>query len=202
MRRDIISQPPQISEQYSWWCAGFCLPIHWKFSLICTLQVECCVSLHPLAGAEHNVRIFWLAAASGWCGWSATGSFFAACSRLRLMSAARMFSATFSRAQLYCWVSATLCSNEQFMLTTGPTDLVEFVTGREQRKQRVMWLKEWQHKESPLLWGIVVAVAASIIRLPITAACCLIEGLLTHCVLLDKVPPVQKANEQGPQYTN
>jgi hypothetical protein len=24
------TQPPQISERYSWWCAGFCLPITWS----------------------------------------------------------------------------------------------------------------------------------------------------------------------------
>ena len=52
------AQPPQISEQYSWWYAGFCLPATWSplksFSYF-ILQVGCCVSLHPLGGAEHKI---------------------------------------------------------------------------------------------------------------------------------------------------
>jgi len=31
---------------------------HWKSSLTCTLQVGCCVSLHPLGGAEHKTTSF------------------------------------------------------------------------------------------------------------------------------------------------
>ena len=41
------TQPPKISEQYSWWCAGPCLPTAWsplKSHCSFILQVECCVS--------------------------------------------------------------------------------------------------------------------------------------------------------------
>jgi len=49
------TQPPLISEQYSWWCAGFCLPTTWSplksSSFIYMLQVGCDVLLHPSSDA-------------------------------------------------------------------------------------------------------------------------------------------------------
>jgi hypothetical protein len=51
----------QIFKQYSWWCAGLCLPITWsplKSPPLSILQVECCVALHPLCGAGHKTTYF------------------------------------------------------------------------------------------------------------------------------------------------
>ena len=48
---------PQIFEQYSWWCAGPCLPTTWsplKSLSSFVLQIWCFVSLQPLDGAEHK----------------------------------------------------------------------------------------------------------------------------------------------------
>jgi hypothetical protein len=57
---------PQIFEQYSWWCAGFCLPTTWsplKSSSYLILQVGWCVSLHPLGGARNRCHFFCISCA-------------------------------------------------------------------------------------------------------------------------------------------
>ena len=62
MRRDIKYKPPQIYEQYSWWCAGFFLPTTWpppppcwKTLLTFILQVGCCVSA-SIGGLVQNTK--------------------------------------------------------------------------------------------------------------------------------------------------
>ena len=49
-------RPSQIYEQYSWWCAGLCLPTTWSplKSLSSFVLKVGCVFLHPLGGAEHK----------------------------------------------------------------------------------------------------------------------------------------------------
>ena len=55
------TQPPQIHEQYFWWCADFwdqAPDPHCRFPYIFILQVGCCVSLHRSGSAEHKTHVY------------------------------------------------------------------------------------------------------------------------------------------------
>ena len=56
---ETLNTTPKMSEhQYSWWCAGFCLPTTWSplksLSYFYSPGGMLCV-LHPLGGAEHTM---------------------------------------------------------------------------------------------------------------------------------------------------
>jgi len=56
--RDSI-QPPQISEPYSWWCAGLCLPTtwsHWKCLLFYS-PGRMCLCIHRVVQKQHPFLI-------------------------------------------------------------------------------------------------------------------------------------------------
>ena len=56
------TQPPKMSEQYSWWCAGLWLPTSWSplkslSSFYSPGGIMLCV-LHPLGSTEHQTSFF------------------------------------------------------------------------------------------------------------------------------------------------